>query len=355
MVDKYLAKKKKNLLEYAKVLEDLITLEPNTLWKTKQDFSDYAKDAISNYVNTYYFDNNVHRDNSMQYSNDNINFILKSIIADFKQKDMASLLLEKKQEIFLLSVILVTASYVDMASNVVDGDYKDTKKKFKSLLLYLEKTNVLKVYVNNKRLVDLLFDKVKKNVSEEDKFFNSFKLDNFTNNYSLYLKEPMAYKVSYKYNVPGLEEYDSKLVKTIETKQTDKYLKVCYDLLAVYLLQELISNREVYSYLIPVSSTNIKNENNFAGLQNKQLQEHIKLLIDYSDREKYKEYTDKLQNNGFKVIYEFANDESVAEKTFLRNMEVIVTEKFIKNNEDKLASWKNQGIEFVIKKNEEEV
>ena len=45
-----------------------------------------------------------------------------------------------KNETFLLSVIICTACYVDFASNVVDGDYQDTKNKFKYLLSYLRKT-----------------------------------------------------------------------------------------------------------------------------------------------------------------------------------------------------------------------
>ena len=127
VIDKYVEKKKKDILEYSKVLESLITLEDNKMWNNKTEFAVNCKEIIALYANTYYFLNNVHRDNPIDYLNDNINNVLKSIIEYCKKTSKESMLRELKNETFLLSVIISTACYLDIATNVVDGNFTDTK------------------------------------------------------------------------------------------------------------------------------------------------------------------------------------------------------------------------------------
>ena len=58
VIDKYISKKSKDLLEYAKILESIISIEDNNLWHSKKDFTNYAKEVIektSDFVNGYYF------------------------------------------------------------------------------------------------------------------------------------------------------------------------------------------------------------------------------------------------------------------------------------------------------------
>lgn len=351
---KYLTKKKKDLVEYSKVLETLITLENNTLWKNKQEFSAYAKDVINYYVDHYYFDNNTHRDNPIEYSNDNINSVLKSLIEYCKEVGKTSLLIEKKNETFLLSVIITTACYVDISTNVVDGNYSDTKNKFKYLLQYLQKTNILKVYINNQTAINNLFKKLKATTTNEDKFFKAFVQDNSYNKYQLYTKEPDYNLVSYMYKIDGLDEFDQEMVKKINKEYEDKYLNISYELLSVELLKEYISNSEVKTYLIPVTESSIKKESNFSVLSEDILKKQVKILLNYEDAKKYKDYISKLENIGFSFIYKYDGNSEVSQNTFIRNMDVIVSESFLKVNEDKVYSWKNQGINFIIK-NEEDV
>ena len=77
VIDKYVEKKKKDLFEYTKILEEIIKVEDNKLWKNKEEFKGLAKGVIEKYANTYYFENNANRDNPIKYSNDNINNVLK--------------------------------------------------------------------------------------------------------------------------------------------------------------------------------------------------------------------------------------------------------------------------------------
>ena len=210
VIDKYVVKKEKDLLEYAKILESIISIDDNKMWQNKKEFALYAKEIIEIYADTYYFQNNKHKDNPIEYSNDNINFVLKSIIEYCRLHDKMGLIRTWKNETFLLSVIICTACYVDFASNVVDGDYQDTKNKFKYLLSYLRKTKLLNVK-DNKYFINDLFEAVKKNASEDKKILVGLESDNYRNEYKMISNNPTYYEVKFSYEIPGLEEFDESL------------------------------------------------------------------------------------------------------------------------------------------------
>ena len=275
LLNKYLIKKKKDLLDYAKLLESLIKYENNTLWKNKEKFIIYAKEVISKYVDNYYFDNNIHRDNPIEYANDNINSILKSLILYCKEKNELGLLQEKKNETFLLSVIITTSAYLDISTNVIDGNYPDTKAKFKFLLDYFNKTNILKVYLNNNHIISNIFELVRKKRSKEEKFFDSFENDLIYNEYVL---NNDSYDVI-KHIKLDLNGYDSNLVKKYEEEYYEKYLEISLELLEVKLIKELLTNKEVNKYNVYLEkkvNDNILKEikdsilNNYVTFKNKE-------------------------------------------------------------------------------------
>lgn len=354
VIDKYLTKKKKDLVEYAKILEPIITIENNLLWTTKQEFSELATEVVEQYVDNFYFDNNIHRGNPMEYSNDNINSVLKSFIEYCKINNKTNILQERKNETFLLSVIICAACYADIASNVVDGNYQDTKNKFKYLLQYFKKTDILKIKTTT-TVINNLFTKVKANITKEDKFFKAFLTENSYNKYWLYTKEPQYYMTSYYYKVDGLENYDTNMVRSINQEYRDKYLNISYELLGIEILKELITNNEMKKYLIPITSTAMKKDSVLNCLDDERIKDYFRILIDFEDIKDYKELITKLEAKGFRFVYEFSGNDEVSANTFLRNMDVIVTEEFKKKNEDKMYSWKNQGINFIIKNVEEDV
>ena len=178
VIEKYVEKKKKDLFEYAKILEEIIKVENNTLWKNKEEFKGLTKGIIEEYANIYYFENNVNRNNPIKYSNDNINNVLQSMIKYCQKYNSLNILKINKNETFLLSVIICSACYLDFACNVVDGNYVDTKNKFKYLLNYLKKTNILKVYANDKVNINALFEQIKRNIKEDEKAFLYYVDDN---------------------------------------------------------------------------------------------------------------------------------------------------------------------------------
>ncbi len=339
---KYLSKKAKNLNDYAKSLESIITLENNTLWKTKQEFLEYAKEVIDLYVNNYYFDNNMHRDNPIEYVNDNINVVLKALVSYCKKNNQTLMLKEKKNETFLLSVIVTVATYLDIATNIVDGNFLDTKNKFKYLLKYLENTKILKIYLNNIPTINNLFDLIKKNNSNEEKFFKCFENELYYNSYEKYTDDDKYYLVKFNYQVNDLDEYDTKLVKEIEDKYQDKYFKISYELLEIYYLKELISNREIPTFLIPVNKDNIK------LIGDSYLKENVSLLIKVDDKYELNEEINNLKSMGYKINYLCLEHGEVNDNYFGRDMDVFINSEFKKLNEEKIYSWNNRKVNFIV-------
>lgn len=353
VIDKYVEKKKKDLFEYAKILEKIICIEDNKLWKNKEEFKSLAKAVIEKYASVYYFENNANRDNPIKYSNDNINNVLKSIIEYYKTNDNMAVLKVNKNEIFLLSVIICTSCYLDFACNVVDGDFVDTKNKFKYLLLYLKKTNILKVYNNDKVTINELFEQIKKNIKEDEKAFGYFKDDDCKNKYYLYTGEPLYYKFDFKKTIPELEEYDASLVSEVSKKYEAKFLEISYELLTADILMELVSNRDMINYLVPVNSILKKKKNLLKIFDNSYIKGYMKLLVNTKDEAEYNDLLNDARKLGIKIIYEYDGVDNVNADIFTYDMEIIVRQEFIDNNKENAYEWQKNNIKFVIKNKED--
>lgn len=351
VINKYIKKKEKDLLSYAKILESLISIENNKMWQNKKEFSVFAKEIIEIYSEKYYFQNNIHKENPIEYSNDNINFILKSIIEYCKLHDKTEMLRSWKNETFLLSVIICTACYVDFASNVVDGDIQDTKNKFKYLLSYLRKTKLLEVK-DNKYFINDLFDEVKKNANEDKKILEYLDSDDFRNEYKMISNNPVYYEVLFSYEVPGLKEFDENLTKGVLKKYDAKIREISYDLLEIHLLKELISNMEMDKYLIRIKK-DMKKASLVKFFDNEYLKEFIKILVPYDKEIEYQSIISDYKEIGMNFIYEMDIDEEIEPTSLVNDMELLVSKEFVKNNENNQMSFDKMNIKLVVKNKEE--
>lgn len=351
VIDKYVAKKEKDLLEYAKILESLITTENNNMWSSKKEFSGFAKEIIEIYASKYYFQNNKHKDNPIEYSNDNINFVLKSIIEYFKNNEKIGMIKKWKNETFLLSVILCTACYVDFATNVVDGDFQDTKSKFKYLLNYLSKTKVL-IIKDNKYFINDLFDAIKKNMNEDNKVVNAFISDNYQNNYKLISNHPVYYEISFTYDIPELKEYDDKLVNKVKKEYNAKFKEVMMEIYSFHLLKELISNKEIKVHLIKIDKVFKRSVFN-KYLDNEYIKKYTKVLVSLKEESEYQNIISEYKNLGIGVVYEINSDEEISTDTLINDIELLVSSEFVKNNEVNKLAFDKKNIKLVVKNKEE--
>ena len=351
VINKYITKKEKDLLSYAKILESLISIENNKMWQNKKEFSAFAKEIIEIYSEKYYFQNNIHKENPIEYSNDNINFVLKSIIEYCRLHDKMEMLRSWKNETFLLSVIICTACYVDFASNVVDGDIQDTKNKFKYLLSYLRKTKILEVK-DNKYFINDLFDEVKKNASEAKKILEYLDSDDFRNEYKMISNNPVYYEVLFSYEVPGLKEFDETLTKGVLKKYDAKIREISYDLLEVHLLKELISNMEMDKYLIRINK-DMKKASLVKFFDNEYLKEFIKILVPYDKEIEDQNIINDYKEIGMNFIYEMDIDEEIEPTSLVNDMQLLVSKEFVKNNANNQMSFEKMNVKLVVKNKEE--
>lgn len=351
VIDKYVNKKSKDLLEYAKILESIISIEDNNLWHNKKDFTNYAKEIIENYANNYYFQNNIHKDNPIEYSNDNINFVLKGVLEYCRVHDTIDIVKLRKNETFLISVIICSACYVDFACNVVDGDYQDTKNKFKYLLNYLRKTKILKIK-DNKYFINDLFEAIKKNCNEDKKILTTLDTESFKNIYKMLSNNPIIYDVSYTYNIPNLEDFDENLSKKVLSTYENKFFEMSLDVLEIKILEELISNRNMPSYVIRVNKY-LKKANIVRKLNNKYLKEQIKILVPFEKEVEYQPYIKDLKEIGMSFIYELEETKNVEPTIFMNDTQILVDKEFIKNNLDNENSFKKMNIKLIVKNKEE--
>ena len=351
VINRYITKKEKDLLSYAKILESLISIENNKMWQSKKEFSVFAKEIIEIYSEKYYFQNNIHKENPIEYSNDNINFVLKSIIEYCRLHDKMEMLRNWKNETFLLSVIICTACYVDFASNVVDGDIQDTKNKFKYLLSYLRKTKILEVK-DNKYFINDLFDEVKKNASEDKKILEYLDSDDFRNEYKMISNNPVYYEVLFSYEIPGLKEFDETLTKGVLKKYDAKIKEISYDLLEVHLLKELIGNIEMDKYLIRINK-DMKKAGLVKFFDNKYLKEFVEILVPYDKEIEYQNIINDYKEIGMNFIFEMDIDDEIEPTSLVNDMNLLVSKEFVKNNANNQMDFEKMNIKLVVKNKEE--
>ena len=313
IVDRFKAKKQKVILTYAKIIEMIITLQENTLWQKASEFTSIAEGVINYFVDNYYFDNNLNRNNPVEYLNDNINAVIISIMEYYKKINQTALIKEKKNETFLLSTIICTASYVDIAANVVDGNYAQTKKNFQKLLKHLSQTEILKVYYHNKMYLDKLFTAVRQNMNNEKKFFNYFQNPHWHNEYQLISNNPPYYKVRFIYKVNNLQDKDPKLIKKWQRNYLPEYLKISYELLVILIMKEYIMNKKVNVYLIPV----VLASSHLDCLDIPLIKDNVKLLVPWEKAAAYENKTN------LKCVYYYQGHDP-AEILKKRDQEVIV-------------------------------
>ncbi len=315
IIDKYKDKKIKVLIYYAKILETLITLEDNTLWKNAHEFQIINEGVTNIFASKYYFDNNINRHEAIEYLNDNINAVLLAIIEYYKKLNQPNIIKEKKNETFLLSVIICSASFVDIASNSIDGNFGLMKSNLKKLLKYLNDTGLLKVYWQNKIILNNLFKLVKENLNNERKFFDLFNSSKYYNEYQIVSTKPLLYKVKFIYKVENIADQDTNIIKKYQHLYLKKYLEISYELLAIQLMKEYIMNKMVNTYLVPLVK-----DSKLECLDYPLIKDNIRLLVPLEE-------INSFQNTyNFKIIYYYNGDD---EKELLKydKIDVLVKSK----------------------------
>ncbi len=351
IIDRYVKKKAKDLCEYANIIENMIKIENNGMWYNKREFSSIAKGITEYYAVHYYFDNNEHPNDPIKYFNDNISSVLTSITEYCKDEDKAGLLMDLKSENFLMFVIICTACYVDFASNVVDGDIGMAFQNFDTLIAYLEENPSLQIN-KDKKLKRELYDCVKKNCKEDLEVVHILDSELYKNKYKMLSIDPLCFKVLFKYNIPGLNEFDEDLVKDVLKEYNDEFNEVSLEILAFHILEQLISNKEMPRYFVNINKE-MKRASVIRYFNNPYIKEHVSVLVPYDEEINYQEVLEKYKENEVSIVYQYDNTENINSSILENDMELLVDKEFILNNKDNENNFKRMGVSFIIRNKEE--
>ena len=103
IVINYKNRKKRVLLDYCRLLEQIITLNINSLWNNSKEFSNICRNILESFVDNNYFENNYNRDNPIEYLSDSSNAVLMNIVEYYK-KDNRVDMNTTKSETYLLTL-----------------------------------------------------------------------------------------------------------------------------------------------------------------------------------------------------------------------------------------------------------
>lgn len=356
IVDKYFNKKKKDIFEYSKIINTLLTYENNQIWTNDSEFNEYIKKIINKYVEMYYFKSIEDFTNYEEYlgalvkCDDRFKTILVCAVDSILEENKKG---NYKVSAYIASLIVYTA----IALNRFTCPYHNYKINITNVFSIIDamfKNIDFVVYKDSSKLRNELVSAIKKNDNCEDKFFEYLDSININNSKNLYESidlENKYYKVNYKYNIPEFKNYRQKDVIKFFKRIKDDLNTLSYELTTITVLKSKFLNKDI-TFLFPIELEFYKKESEINKLvkvtSNEEIKKKIKLLVNYDDYNKNKEMVRILLNAEFDLALEFDNPVDVPYRTFNEIKTAIVPIEFINVNKGNMDSWKENKINFVI-------
>ena len=174
----------------------------------------------------------------------------------------------------------------------------------------------------------------------------------YKNKYKMLSIDPLCFKVLFKYNIPGLNEYDEDLVKDVLKEYNDEFNEVSLEILAFHILEQLISNKEMPRYFVNINKE-MKRASVIRYFNNPYIKEHVSVLVPYDEEINYQEVLEKYKENEVSIVYQYDNTENINSSILENDMELLVDKEFILNNKDNENNFKRMGVSFIIRNKEE--
>ncbi len=363
IVDKYFNKKKKDIYEYSKMINTLIKYENNQIWNNDSEFNEYIKKIINRYVEMYYFKSIENYTEYEEYlgalvkCDDRFKTILVCAVDSISEENKKG---NYKVSAYIASLIVYTA----VALNRFTYPYHNYKINITNVFSIIDamfKNIDFVVYKDNSKLRNELISIIKKNNNCEDKFIEYLDIINKSNSKNVYESvdlESKYYKVSYKYDIPEFKNYRQRDVAKFFKRIKDDLNVLSYELTTIAVLKSKLLNKDI-TFLFPAELEFYKKESEINKLlkvtSNEEIKNNIKLLINYDDYNKNKEMVRILINAGFDLALEFDSPSDVPYRTFNEIKTAVVPRDFMNVNKGNVDSWKENGINFVIKSEIKEI
>lgn len=357
IVDKYFNKKKKQIFDYCKSVNEFLSYDNNQIWKTEPELNEFLKNTISVYVDKYYF-------KSLEDFKDYDEFIGPLIKSDDRFKTILVCALENipnnlrvgnfKISLYILTLIIYTSIVLDRFTYAY-SNYKVNLTNVESIVEPMFNGVTFIKYEENHKKMKMLTNDIKKNDFLEKDFIDS--LGELNSEVSKNLYEPIDkdnkyYKIIYKYDIPELKEFRKRDIEKYFKRIKDDLNCISYELATLAALKIKLLNKDI-TLLFPVSLSFYANEIELNKLirimSNAEVKKIIKLYANYDDYKKYPGVMRILSNAGFEVVINFEDSLEIPYGTFNEIKEVSINNDFGNFNKNNFNSWKESGIKFIEK------
>lgn len=359
IVDKYFNRKKKQIFDYSKLINNYLTYDNNQIWNINSsiDFNELIKKIISIYIDNYYFKSINDFEKYNEYLGDLIkcdNKFKTILVCSFNSISEEFKIGNYKISLYILSIIIYTSIVLDRFTYPYNN-YKINTKNILSIVDPMFKNISFVKYNFNSKINKDITSLIRKNDNLESRFFtflNSLNTDTSKNLYESINNQNKYYKISYKYNIPELREYRPKDVKKYMKRIADDLNCISYELATVAALKSRKLGKDIY-LLFPINLEFYEKESEIKKLfkitSNQGIKNIIKFYVDYDDYKKYTGIVRILSNSGFEVVINIEDNREVPYGVFNEIKLAFITNEFLEKNKRNLEAWKNNGVEFVIK------
>ena len=323
LIEKYLNNKHKALLSYASVLYRVYPSVGDSLWKSEEEYHGIISNVLNTYMKKYYLRDadelNSFNQNGYSEGEFKLAYIL-AIVADTFKDEYENLKTEYKRGLYILTVILYIIINVDKDINIYT-ETVTTNAILTKLESYFRTIYQEKIYENYPFLLENLANRVKDNLKIEKKFFS--------------YKETDVNSVYKKFNIDNI------------------YAGISYELVSVTILKEFLSGENVHTFLLPIKSKFLKEEDNIILLSrvfnNYFIRNKVKFCVFYSDYVKNQFIFNLLLNMKFNVVIFMDDDEVVFDfaKSKL-TFDIFASNKFVDNNPKFMEYVDNNNLNFTI-------
>ena len=357
IVDKYFIKKKKQIFDYCKSVNEFLLYDNNQVWKTDSELNEFLKNTISSYVDKYYF---TPLEEFEEYSE----FIGPLIKSDNRFKTILVCALENipnnlrignfKISLYIMTLIIYTSVVLDRFTYAYNN-YKVNLTNVESIVEPMfNGVSFIKFNPDHKKM-KMLTNDIKKNDFIEKDFIDSIGDLNSEVSKNLYEaidNENKYYKVIYKYDIPELKDFRKRDIEKYFKRIKDDLNCISYELSTLSALKIKMLNKDI-NILFPVSLEFYQNEielNKLVKIMgNAEVKSIIKLYASYDDYKKNPGIIRLLTNAGFGIVINFEDSLEVPYGTFNEIKEVTINHDFEDFNKGNINSWRESGTKFIQK------
>jgi hypothetical protein len=242
LIEKYLEKKRNELMQYALVLYKLYPIDEESIWKSDDAYNAILSNIIDIYIKKYYLRSfkELNALNNNNYTEDQFKLAISlAIIADAYNEKYNEIKEKYKKGLYDLTIIVYLITNIDKEVNFLQKEDLSTNNIVNKIQKFFSIIDQDKIVTKNPFIINNLANKIKDNVNLERKFFEH--LEN-KDSYNIFAKyDDNSYFVNYKYNNELLDKYKEVDVERVYEKYNiaNDYLKISYELASITIIKVL--------------------------------------------------------------------------------------------------------------------